>query len=256
MYYNKDTYSIYYEKHGSGDKKILILPGWGDTRETFKFIIEYFKTNYTIYILDYPGFGKSIFPDYDLSIYDYTNIIRNLMKEENIKNPIIIAHSFGGRIATLMSAYYKDKIDKLILMDTAGIKPKKNIFKFIKQCTYKLLKKLKIFLPKRKRSLYLKRLIHLFGSKDYKNLNRNMQNSFKNIVNEDLKYYIQKIENKTLIIWGKKDKDTPLKDAKYMKKYIKDSTLVIYPDASHFSYLNYPNLTNQIINEFLKDTDI
>lgn len=255
MYYNKDTYSIYYEKYGSGEKSILILPGWGNTRKTFFQMISYFKDNYKVYILDYPGFGKSIFPDFDLTIYDYTNIIRDFMKEERIENPIIIAHSFGGRIATLISAYYKDPVEKLILIDSAGIKPRKNIIKILKQSIYKILKKAKFLFPKRKRSLYLKRLLNLFGSTDYKALSQNMQKSFRNVVNEDLKYYIQYIECKTLIIWGKKDKDTPVKDAKFIRKQIKNSSLVIYPDASHFSYLKYPKLTNQLIESFIKNTD-
>ena len=84
MYFNKDTYSVYYEKHGTGDSTILILPGWGDTRKTFKTIIEYLKLNYTVYIIDYPGFGNSIFPDHDLTIYDYANIVREFMKKKRL----------------------------------------------------------------------------------------------------------------------------------------------------------------------------
>ncbi len=252
MYYNKNTHSIYYEKFGNGGKNILILPGWGDTRETFRLMIENLKLNYTVYIFDYPGFGRSIFPDEDLTIYDYTNIIRDFIKDENIQNPTIISHSFGGRIATLMAGYYKDNIDKLILIDAAGIKRGKNIFKLIKQTTYKLLRKLQVIVPKKKRNLYIKRLINAFGSSDYKTLGDDMRKTFKNVINEDLRYYIKNIDVKTLIIWGKKDKDTPFKDAKYMKNNIEDSLLVTLKDAGHFSYLNYPTLVNKIINDFLK----
>ena len=250
MYFKNDEYSIYYEKHGNSNKEILILPGWGDTRKTFDYLINYFKEEYTIYILDYPGFGNSSFPNKDLTIYDYTNIIRSFMKDENINNPIIIAHSFGGRIATLLSG--KDNINKLILIDIAGIKPKKNIFKLIKTYTYKVLKKLSIILPKRKRNIYLKRLFKHFASADYKNLDNNMYQTFKNIVNEDLKFTYKNIKEETLLIWGKNDKATPLKDGVYMKKQIKNSKLIIYPDSGHFSYLDYPILTNKIIEEFLK----
>ena len=59
-----------------------------------------------------------------------------------IKKPIIIAHSFGGRIATLLTGYYKEKIDKIIMIDAASIKPRKSIKALIKQTTYKILKKL------------------------------------------------------------------------------------------------------------------
>ena len=71
MYYNKKNISFYYKKYGTKSRNILILPGWGNTRETFNYLISCLKNDYTIYILDYPGFGKSPFPNNDLTIYDY-----------------------------------------------------------------------------------------------------------------------------------------------------------------------------------------
>ena len=84
MYYNKEDFSMYYEKYGNGNKTIIVLPGWGETRATFYHIINYFSEKYTIYIMDFPGFGKSIFPDRDLSIYDYANLIRDFIEDEQI----------------------------------------------------------------------------------------------------------------------------------------------------------------------------
>ena len=255
MYYNRDDYSIYYEKYGEKDKVILILPGWGDTRKTFTYLINYLKDNFTIYILDYPEFGNSPFPSKDLTIYDYTNIIRDFMTDKKITNPIIIAHSFGGRIATLLSGYYKEKIDKLIMIDIAGIKRKKSFFLWLKEKLYKLLKLIKYILPKKLKDKYHQQLLKLFGSTDYKTLPNKMYQTFKNIISEDLKYYLPYIEQETLIIWGKKDKATPLKDGRLINKKIKNSALIIYKQASHFSYLEYPLLTSRIIEKFLSKRD-
>ena len=255
MYYNRDDYSIYYEKYGEKDKVILILPGWGDTRKTFTYLINYLKDNFTIYILDYPGFGNSPFPSKDLTIYDYTNIIRDFMTDKKITNPIIIAHSFGGRIATLLSGYYKEKIDKLIMIDIAGIKRKKSFYLWLKEKLYKLLKLIKYILPKKLKDKYHQQLLKLFGSTDYKTLPNKMYQTFKNIISEDLKYYLPYIEQETLIIWGKKDKATPLKDGRLINKKIKNSALIIYKQASHFSYLEYPLLTSRIIEKFLSKRD-
>lgn len=255
MYYNRDDYSIYYEKYGEKDKVILILPGWGDTRKTFTYLINYLKDNFTIYILDYPGFGNSPFPSKDLTIYDYTNIIRDFMTDKKITNPIIIAHSFGGRIATLLSGYYKEKIDKLIMIDIAGIKRKKSFFLWLKEKLYKLLKLIKYILPKKLKDKYHQQLLKLFGSTDYITLPNKMYQTFKNIISEDLKYYLPYIEQETLIIWGKKDKATPLKDGRLINKKIKNSALIIYKQASHFSYLEYPLLTSRIIEKFLSKRD-
>ena len=255
MYYNKDNYAIYYEKHGHGDQTIIILPGWGDTRKTFDFLINKLKNDYTIYIMDYPGFGNSPFPDHDLTIYDYTNIIRSFLTEKNINNPTIIAHSFGGRIATLLTGYYKEKINKLILIDIAAIKRKKSFKIWCKEKIYKILKQIKRIVPKKYKDTYHKKLINIFGSKDYKTLPQNMLTTFKNVINEDLRFYLSSIENETLLIWGEKDKDTPLKDARLIQKKIKNSALIIYPKAKHYSYLEYPILTIRIIDIFLKNKD-
>lgn len=252
MFFNTGNISIYYEKYGDSCKTILILPGWGNNRETFYNIINYFKDNYTIYIIDYPGYGNSPIPTFPLTIYDYANLIREFMAENDIVDPIIIAHSFGGRLTTLLTGYYKEKISKLILIDIATIKPKKTLYQKLRQRTYKFLKKcVKIFF-KKKQDICQQKLIKWFGSIDYQALPISMQETFKNIVNEDLTPYLADIESDTLILWGKKDKDTPLKDGVKINKLIKDSALIVFPDGNHFSYLQYPLLVNKIIYEFIK----
>ena len=253
MYYIYNDIKIKYYKYGNKNKEILILPGWGNTSKTFYSITNHFKDKYTIYTLDYPGFGKSPPPNKTLTIYNYTDLIINFMKDNQILNPIIIAHSFGGRIATLLTGYYKVNIDKLILFDIASIKPTKTIKQKFKEKTYKLLKKITNILPNKKK--LQEKLLNHFASTDYKTLPSTMHETFKNIINEDLTKYIKYIKSETLIIWGEKDKDTPIKDAYKINNLIKNSGLIIYPNGSHYSYLDYPLLTNNIINEFIKEKD-
>jgi pimeloyl-ACP methyl ester carboxylesterase len=248
MFYKYKETEIYYEKYYNEKNDILILPGWGDTRKTFQYIINNTK-NHNIYIIDYPNFGKSKPIKKELNIYDYAELIYNFIKDKNINNPIIIAHSFGGRITSILLAKYKLKIKKLILFDVAGIK-RKNIKTILKQKIYKLLKKITNILPNKK--IIHNKLYKFFASNDYKNLNPIMKKTFQNIINEDLKKYYKEITFDTLIIWGEKDKDTPLKDGILLNKIIKNSALIIYPKAEHYSYLNYPILTNKIINIYIK----
>ena len=139
MYYNKDNYAIYYEKHGHGDQTIIILPGWGDTRKTFDFLINKLKNDYTIYIMDYPGFGNTPFPNRNLTMDDYSLLVIDFLSQLNITNPIVIAHSFGGRIAILLSSKYNISIKNLILIDSAGIKPKVTLKKKFKLKIYKII---------------------------------------------------------------------------------------------------------------------
>ncbi len=246
-----NDFNIYYEKIGSGKENIIILPGWGNTRPTFNLMINALKKYYNVYILDYPGFGNSSFPNRNLTIYDYAELIQNFINILDIKEPIVITHSFGTRIALILNAKLKIKFKKLIIIDGAGIKKKKCILLKGKQFLYKLLKKLSIIFPKKFKKLYLKKLVNIFGSADYKSLNDNMKKTFSNIVSEDLSYLLKNISSETLLIWGEKDCDTPLKDGIKMNNSIVDSGLIIIKNGTHFSYLDVPFYVNNIIIEFV-----
>ncbi len=253
MHFMINDFDLYYEKYGNGKTNIVILPGWGETRNTFNQLINALKDKFTIYIIDYPGFGNSKFPNRDLSIYDYATLVKDFLTINSIDNPILIGHSFGGRIIIILAGLYKINIKKIILIDPAGIKHKKSIKATIKQKIYKLLKKVGNILPKKLKRKYLNILINLFGSTDFKNLDPNIRKTFIKIVNEDLRKYLKDINQSTLLIWGENDIDTPLSDGFIMKKEIEDSGLIVIPNANHFSYLEYPFYVIKIILEFLKN---
>lgn len=250
MFFKNNIFDLYYEEYGKGNNYLLILPGWGDNRNTFTNIINYFKDKYHIFIFDYPGFGMSIFPNKDLTIYQYSEVFYKFIKEKKIKNPIIIAHSFGGRIATLLNTYNNIKISKMIFIDTAGIKEKKSLKRLFKEKIYKILKKICSF--SKNKDLYIKKLQKRFGSSDFNRLDKKMHKTFINIVNEDLTSYIKLIKAEVLIIWGEYDNITTLKYGHLFNKYIKNSALIVYEKANHFSYLEKPYLTNDIIYNFIK----
>ena len=181
MYYKYSHTKVYYEKYGTGIKNILILPGWGNNRESFYPIIHSLESNYTIYILDYPGFGNSPSLEEEWSLDSYTLLIKNFLWDNKIYNPSIIAHSFGGRILSLLIGKYKIKANQLVLIDVAGIKRRKRLKIFIKEKLYKLLKKCSYLLPPLKQEEFRQKLLYRFGSNDYKTIPLSMQKTFQNI---------------------------------------------------------------------------
>lgn len=253
MYIKLNDINLYYEKHGNKKQEIIILPGWGDNRKTFYYLINYLKDYFTIYIMDYPGFGNSKFPDKDLTIYDYKELIIKFIKKLKIKNPIIIAHSFGGRITSLLVK--EIKVKKLLLISVAGIK-KINLKIILKTRLYKTLKLLKYLLPKSLKKKYLDFLFNLFASNDYKDLNPNIKKTFQNIIKVDLKNNYKSIKQETLILWGTLDNITPLNDGILINKLIKNSTLIKLNNCYHFSYLEQKYLVTRIIYEYLKKDSI
>ena len=253
MYFTYNDLTIYYEKYGNKEKSIIILPGWGDNRKTFDYMINFLKEYSTVYILDYPGFGNSPFPNTNLTIYDYSILIYEWIKSLNIENPILIGHSFGGRIITTLTGYYNYAFDNIIYLNSAGILPRKKLLLKLKTFIYKTLKRIKIFIPKKYRNRYLSFLFKKFASSDYSSLPEYMKKTFQNVISEDLRPYLKNINSRVLIIWGTNDNITPINDAYIMNKYINNSELIILDKATHFSYLDYPILINNIIYEQIKE---
>jgi len=178
-------------------------------------------------------------------------MIIKFMEYKKIKKPIIIGHSFGGRIIITLTGYFNIELDKIILISSAGIKPKKTILQKLKQRLYKMLKKISILFPKKYRNKYLKKLINIFGSSDYKVLAPLLQRTFIKIVNEDLTKYLSNIKEETLIIWGENDNSTPINDAYKINKLIKNSGLVKIKNTGHFCYLECPDYINLILDKFI-----
>ncbi len=253
LVFNYEDITLYYEKVGQGKKSIMILPGWGETRSTFTYMINFLKDYFTVYIVDYPGFGNSPFPNRDLTIYDYTDAIYEWIQDLQVEDPILIGHSFGGRIITTLLGYYHYSFSNIILMNSAGIKPKKTFYQILRTYCYKLLKRSIQIFPKKYRTSFQEYLFDKFASSDYKDLDPNMMKTFRNVVNEDLKPYLKYIKARTLLIWGNLDDSTPVKDGYTMNQLIKNSELIILEGTSHFTYLQRPDLINRILYEQLKD---
>lgn len=202
------------------EKNIIFLHGWGSNKEIMKVFSENLKEFRHIYI-DMPGFGKSS-NDYVLTTYDYAKIIDKFLNELNIKKDIIIGHSFGGKVATLL------KPDLLVLLASAGIvlpKPFKIRFK-IK--LYKILKK-----------IGLGKFRKYFVSEDAKGMSQNMYETFKNVVDEDFSDIFKNYKGKVLIFGGKDDTAVPPEAVKKQGKLFNSKTIML--SGNHYFFFNSPN---------------
>lgn len=213
------------------NKTVLFLHGWGGSTNSFLYVQKQLSTNYNTINVDFLGFGKSSQPDVAYDTFLYALSIYELLVKLNVNQVSIVAHSFGGRVAILLASVFNIKVENLILISSAGIKPKRRFMYHVKVKAYKFFK----FLVKKK--LLKPDILKFFGSKDYKQLNVIMKQTFINVVNQDLKVFLPYIKSNTLIVWGSKDKVTPLHFAKVFHKNILHSRLLVYKKASHFCYL-------------------
>ena len=217
-----------------------MLHGWGVSSLSFKEVADKLSTKYRVITIDLLGFGMSDEPLEPLSLDDYVDSVYSLLSHLEIDYPILLGHSFGGRIAIKYANLYP--VSSLILVSSAGIKRRsfKTKWKIYK---YKLKKFfLKIFKKHKLQELYASS-----GSEDYKNATPVMKKTMSNIIEIDLKDEIGKLNNKVLLLWGFNDNTTPLMDGVYMNNNIKDSRLIIFYRSGHFPYLDEPDKFVKII---------
>lgn len=233
---------------GSSKKYIVFLHGWGASKESFLMTKNYFYDYAKLYV-DFAGFGESAEPSKVFCLSDYVEELKQFLNEFDIEELVIVGHSFGGRVAIKFASIYQAcyKKFKLILVDSAGIKPRFSFAKYLKIKRYKHMKKCATKNDK------LKNKLNKFGSDDYKRLSSIMKQVFVKIVNEDLSAILKKIECETLIVWGKRDKETKLYMARRLHRNIKNSSLKIIDDAGHFCFLDKPHEFLIILDTFIKN---
>lgn len=239
MFFNYNGTNVYYLQKPNNDQVVnVFLHGWQRSGDDFlDFIQTHNIQNYII--LDFPPFGQSD----DIcgwNLFTYVNMLISLLDYLQVKKINLIAHSFGGRVAIIISAIKKGFVNKLILLDSAGLKTKKSIKK-----------KLKIGIYKLKRKLGLN--VSNYGSEDYKKLSPEMKETFKSIINTNLEDYAKAIETQTLIIFGENDRETPIYMAKKLNKLIKKSRLEIIKNSGHFCFIDNKITVGKIMDSFLKE---
>ncbi|WDV47093.1 alpha/beta hydrolase [Clostridiaceae bacterium M8S5] len=247
-----DKLNINYICEGEGNP-VLILHGWGANIQTVMPIVNHLKNRFKVYAVDLPGFGESDEPKDVWGTNEYKDIVKKFIDKMGLEKIILIGHSHGGRISIMLSSEYQELINKMILIDSAGLIPKRKPKYYAKVYTFKTLKVIYrgIFFWKDKKEA-MEKFYKKFGSDDYRNAQGVMRNIMVKVVNENLRPYLSKIKTSTLLIWGRDDDATPLYMGEIMEKEIEDSGLVVFDNAGHFSYVDQLYSFKVVVDKFLE----
>ena len=219
-------------------KDLLFLHGYLSSKEAFTAQINYFSRFFRVTAIDFVGFGGSKPLTEPYSVDDYAVWTEEVLRLLEVKKPHVVAHSFGCRVAVKLASRFPDCFDKILLTGAAGVILKRSFRYYLKVKTYRLVKR---FAPK----FAEKR----FGSTEYRTLSPVMRESYKKIVNEDLRGCAGKIENEVLLVQGREDTTTPKKEAEAYLACLKRGRLVMM-DGGHFAFAEHPLAFNLIVEGF------
>jgi len=226
----------------------LILHGWGASIESWDKVQKKLSENFQVFVLDFPGFGKSDLPLDAWEVQDYVKFILDFSQRLGLEKFYLLGHSFGGRVAIKFAAQFPQRIQKLILVDSAGIKLKKGYIKKIVAGIASVLSIFKIIPGFQIGRKFFYRFI--LRKTDYLKAIGIMKEVFKKVVAEDLTHYLEKIITPTLIVWGNRDKITPIKGAYLMREKIKISELEVL-NCAHCPHLDAPTDLVKLILDFV-----
>jgi len=245
--------NINYIDEGNG-RNVLLLHGWGANIQTMMPIFNILKDKCRVVALDLPGFGESDIPNEPWDSFNYAEFIKIFIDKIGIKDIILFGHSHGGRISIILSSKYDNLIKKLILIDSAGLIPKRHLKYYFKVYSFKFLKLMyTTFAKGDSKDKRLENFYKRFGSVDYKATQGIMRQTMVKVINDNLIDLLSSINAPTLLIWGENDEDTPLYMGKLMEERIKDSGLIVLKGAGHFSYVDCYEQFKAVIIVFLKE---
>jgi pimeloyl-ACP methyl ester carboxylesterase len=233
---------------------VLMLHGWGADLTLLQPLAQKLAPlGYRVYMLDLPGFGQSAPPPQGWSVHDYANYVIAYMDYHNLESVYLFGHSFGGRLSLVLGAKWPERLIKITLAGSAGVRPPSNPNAQFRLKAYRFalnsLQKIGLSGPAENlRTWYNNR----YASADYKAAQGVMRETFVKVVNEDLLPYAAQIKAPTLLFWGDQDADTPLWQGQRLEQTIPDAGLVVYEGAGHYCYLDRADQTARVMDHFFK----
>lgn len=240
---------IRYRTTGHGEP-LLLLHGWGASLDTFRPMAEDLGRFHAVTSFDFPGHGESDLPPRTWAVDDFVGLTLDLMAELGIEKASVLGHSFGGRVAIKLAAAHPDKLDRLVLVDSAGVPPAQTARRRAKRFASRFANSVgRLGRPGR---AVRHKIVARIASPDYKAAGP-LRDTFLAIVREDLQPFMPLIKAPTFLIWGDQDDDTPPADAHTMEKLIPGARLLVIKNAGHFSYVDQYGRFRLAVMPFLND---
>lgn len=241
--------SARYLVQGSGPP-VLVLHGWGASIEAVMPIVTGLAPVATVYALDLPGAGETDPPrEQPWGVEDYQAFLASFMDALGVERASIVGHSNGGRIAIRMAATEPQRVRRLILVDSAGIRPKRTL-RYHRRVAMAKVGKHAARLLGAPGARLRDALVGRAASADYLAAGE-MRPTLVRLVNTDLREHLPHIEASTLLVWGADDTDTPVADGRLMERLIPDAGLVVFERAGHYSYLDQQARFAAVARHFL-----
>lgn len=252
MFLKIENLKIHYKVAGQGEPLVLIH-GWGCNAHHLAGLQKHLAKRFTTYAIDLPGFGLSSLPEALWGSMEYAELLAQFIRINKMVRPVLVGHSFGGKIILHLVANNLISAKKIVLISSAGVRLKRSMQLKLKVYFFKFMKFLmRLPLLKNIWGAQLELYKNKFGSTDYRNASGQLRAILVKIINEDLTALLGQIKVPTLLLWGDKDVSTPLQAGQIMQQKILGSKLQVFSGCGHFPMFDNYAAVVRALDEFLE----
>lgn len=245
-----DNLAVEYDDQGQGPS-ILMLHGWKDSLHSFDPLLPELIKQFRVVRPDLPGFGGSEAPKAVWDLEKYVQFIENFTEKLGVSPGVVVGHSMGGRICIKGLSTGQFKMKKVVLIASAGVANRKTLRNRFFNLVAKIGKVVSYIPPFIFWREGLRKALYRKAGSDFLNAGQ-LKDTFLKIINEDLSESSRLINSQTLLVWGEKDTETPLTEAKKLSQLIPNSKLITIKEAGHFVHREMPEQVAQIITDFIQ----
>ncbi len=233
-----------------GDLPIVVLHGWGAHIESVAPILAALEGASELIALDLPGFGESDPPEQAWDVDSYARFMIYFLDELGVERAHLVGHSHGGRVSIALAADEPERVGRLLLVDSAGLRPKRG-WRYRRRVAVAKLGRLVARIGGAPGRRLQERMRARVASRDYLEASEAMRGTFRAVIAADLSDRLPRIGAPTLLVWGDQDDDTPLWMGHRMEELIPDAGLVVLEGAGHYSYADAPGQFRAVARRFL-----
>ena len=235
---------------------LLLLHGWGGEGASLQPLYAHLARRFRTVTPDLPGHGATDLPPADWGVGEYADWTERLLAKLGITRAVLLGHSFGGRIGILLAATRPALVERLVLIDSAGLRPEPSRRRDAAVAVSRVGRaaaELPLVggLAERLRGRWHRAV----GAEDYANAGP-LRGTFAKVVAQDLREHLPRVQAPTLLLWGADDDATPASDGETMERLIPDARLIVFAGAGHFSYLERTAETCAALDEFLAPPEV
>ena len=238
----------------AGQPPVLFLHGWGsESGVIWPLASALAERGFAVAALDLPGFGETEAPPAPWAAGDYAQFVAAAMDELVMPRAHLVGHSFGGSVALLLAAECPRRVEKLALLNSAGVRRKPaRALRWRAAALRSARRGLQQIGLNGAASQLREWSAARFGSADYQAAQGVMRETLLRVLAEDLTAQATRVQAPTLLLWGEKDEETPPWQGEMLEKALPDAGLYVFPGAGHYAFLERLAETRHILQHFFR----